>query len=94
MNPSTTLTIAARDEDDFDDLMARAFAMFDRPPVQFERTNSGQTITYQASILHSFAGNDEKLVVTLDFDTKALMILGVDLGGREALAAAESEAMH
>lgn len=92
MNPITTLTIAAQSDADFDELMERAFTLFDCQPVKFHRTNGGQSMSYEAPILLRFEGNDEKRLVTLDFDTKALQILGADLGGREALAVGECAA--
>lgn len=93
MNQVATLTIAAQDEDDFDDLVARASAL-SKQVAKFERSNAGRTMTYQAAVVIRFEGNPETLVVTIDFDAAALNILGVNLNGRDALSLAEAATKH
>lgn len=94
MHQTTRLTVAARNEDDFDDLMERARNLFGRPPVRCESAGGGTHTTFQAPVLVSFEGDEETLIVTFEFNSMALKLLGVEGGGRDALAAGEAVSVH
>lgn len=93
MTETTTLTVVAQDDDEFDDLLARASVLFGSE-VKFERTSGGRTMTYRALVLRRFESNPEARVVTLVFDAMALKMLGIDMDGRAALQAAAAAAKH
>ena len=93
MSETTTLSVIARDDDDFDDLCTRAAALFGTE-ISLDRSSQGRSMTYRALLLRRFESNPETLVVTLVFDGFALKMLGVDLDGRAALDAAANVTKH
>ena len=92
MTPSTTLTIVAQDDDEFDSLVLEARSLM--APLRFERSDGNERkLTYQTSAVLSFACDPDALMVTLEFDTAVLNFLGV-IDGREALRAAKGASLH
>lgn len=84
----TTLTIQAVDDRDHDRLVGRA-GLIEGVAARLVAEGRGVTHRYEVVLLHHYGPSISTRKVTLTFDAQALAMLGTNLDGRAALAAAE-----